>query len=89
MFDCEFIHNLALHEISLSFSLFMFVSRISAKAGDGKLILSRTQGEPAFFTFGKSEVGNSFLQLFLSLLLFIVYSAILTLSLFPLMMLFS
>ncbi|XP_057511964.1 peptidyl-prolyl cis-trans isomerase PASTICCINO1 [Actinidia eriantha] len=29
---------------------------ISAKAGDGKLILSRTQGEPAFFTFGKSEV---------------------------------
>ncbi|PSS34598.1 Peptidyl-prolyl cis-trans isomerase [Actinidia chinensis var. chinensis] len=35
---------------------------ISAKAGDGKLILSRTQGEPAFFTFGKSEVpkGNVF-----------------------------
>ncbi|PSS32648.1 Peptidyl-prolyl cis-trans isomerase [Actinidia chinensis var. chinensis] len=29
---------------------------ISAKVGDGKLILSRTQGEPAFFTFGKSEV---------------------------------
>ncbi|XP_059667885.1 peptidyl-prolyl cis-trans isomerase PASTICCINO1 isoform X1 [Cornus florida] len=29
---------------------------ISAKTGDGKLILSRTQGEPFFFTFGKSEV---------------------------------
>ena len=64
VFDCEFIHNLTLHEISLSFSLFMFVSRISAKDGDGKLILSRTQGEPAFFTFGKSEVGNSFLHFF-------------------------
>ncbi|KAH7866213.1 hypothetical protein Vadar_017216 [Vaccinium darrowii] len=29
---------------------------ISAKAGDGKLILSHTQGDPVFFTFGKSEV---------------------------------
>ncbi|XAR68883.1 Peptidylprolyl isomerase [Bertholletia excelsa] len=29
---------------------------ISAKTGDGKLILSYTQGEPFFFTFGKSEV---------------------------------
>ncbi|CAK9151421.1 unnamed protein product [Ilex paraguariensis] len=29
---------------------------ISAKTGNGKLILSHTQGEPFFFTFGKSEV---------------------------------
>lgn len=29
---------------------------ISAKTGDGKLILSHTQEEPFFFTFGKSEV---------------------------------
>lgn len=29
---------------------------ISAKTSDGKLILSHTQGEPYFFTFGKSEV---------------------------------
>lgn len=29
---------------------------ISAKTGDGKLILSHTQGEPFFFTLGKSEV---------------------------------
>lgn len=29
---------------------------ISAKTGDGKLIISRPQGEPFFFTFGKSEV---------------------------------
>ncbi|KAK2657740.1 hypothetical protein Ddye_010792 [Dipteronia dyeriana] len=29
---------------------------ISAKTGDGKLILSQTEGEPYFFTFGKLEV---------------------------------
>ncbi|GLT75878.1 hypothetical protein SLA2020_475720 [Shorea laevis] len=29
---------------------------ISAKTGDGKLLLSHTEGEPYFFTFGKSEV---------------------------------
>ncbi|CAN4126870.1 unnamed protein product [Withania somnifera] len=29
---------------------------ISAKSGDGKVLLSRTQDEPYFFTFGKSEV---------------------------------
>ncbi|XP_052172665.1 peptidyl-prolyl cis-trans isomerase PASTICCINO1 [Diospyros lotus] len=29
---------------------------ISAKTGDGKLILSHNKGEPFFFTFGKSEV---------------------------------
>ncbi|KAK3018976.1 hypothetical protein RJ639_003395 [Escallonia herrerae] len=29
---------------------------ISAKTGDGKSIISRTDGEPFFFTFGKSEV---------------------------------
>ncbi|KAE8696546.1 Peptidyl-prolyl cis-trans isomerase PASTICCINO1 [Hibiscus syriacus] len=29
---------------------------ISAKTADGKLILSHTEGEPYFFTFGKSEV---------------------------------
>ncbi|KAK4601126.1 hypothetical protein RGQ29_010629 [Quercus rubra] len=29
---------------------------ISAKTGDGKLILSHKEGEPYFFTFGKSEV---------------------------------
>lgn len=31
-------------------------ARISAKTGDGKLILSHGEGEPYFFTFGKSEV---------------------------------
>ncbi|XP_002528185.2 peptidyl-prolyl cis-trans isomerase PASTICCINO1 [Ricinus communis] len=31
-------------------------ARISAKTGDGKVILSCPQGEPYFFTFGKSEV---------------------------------
>ncbi|WCJ19171.1 FKBP-type peptidyl-prolyl cis-trans isomerase family protein [Euphorbia peplus] len=31
-------------------------ARISAKTGDGKAILLHTQGEPYFFTFGKSEV---------------------------------
>ncbi|RVW58790.1 Peptidyl-prolyl cis-trans isomerase PASTICCINO1 [Vitis vinifera] len=31
-------------------------SRISAKTGEGKEILSHTKGEPYFFTFGKSEV---------------------------------
>lgn len=31
-------------------------ARISAKTGDGKLILSHEQKEPYFFTFGKSEV---------------------------------
>ncbi|KAF3974212.1 hypothetical protein CMV_002441 [Castanea mollissima] len=34
----------------------MIVSRISAKTGDGKSILSHMEGEPYFFTFGKSEV---------------------------------
>ncbi|KZV53412.1 hypothetical protein F511_10198 [Dorcoceras hygrometricum] len=29
---------------------------ISAKSGDGNLIFSHTEGEPFFFTFGKSEV---------------------------------
>lgn len=29
---------------------------ISAKGGDGKLIMSHTEGEPYFFTLGKSEV---------------------------------
>ncbi|XP_039019578.1 peptidyl-prolyl cis-trans isomerase PASTICCINO1-like isoform X2 [Hibiscus syriacus] len=29
---------------------------ISAKTADGKLIMSHTEGEPYFFTFGKSEV---------------------------------
>ncbi|XP_031277364.1 peptidyl-prolyl cis-trans isomerase PASTICCINO1-like isoform X1 [Pistacia vera] len=29
---------------------------ISAKTGDGKLIFSHTEGEPYFFTFGRSEV---------------------------------
>ncbi|XP_031127990.1 peptidyl-prolyl cis-trans isomerase PASTICCINO1 [Ipomoea triloba] len=31
-------------------------ARISAKSGDGKVILSHTQGEPYSFTFGKSEI---------------------------------
>ncbi|CAL1356551.1 unnamed protein product [Linum trigynum] len=31
-------------------------ARISAKTADGKVILSHEQGEPYFFTFGKSEV---------------------------------
>ncbi|KAL8517427.1 hypothetical protein ACS0TY_015605 [Phlomoides rotata] len=29
---------------------------ISGKSGDGKVIISRTRGEPFFFTFGKSEI---------------------------------
>ncbi|KAL6534325.1 G1/S-specific cyclin pas1 [Orobanche hederae] len=29
---------------------------ISGKSGDGKMICSHTQGEPFFFTFGKSEI---------------------------------
>ncbi|KAK4585040.1 hypothetical protein RGQ29_022631 [Quercus rubra] len=32
---------------------------ISAETGDGKLILSYMEGEPYFFTFGKSEVPKS------------------------------
>lgn len=32
------------------------ISRISAKTVTGKLIMSHTEGEPYFFTFGKSEV---------------------------------
>ncbi|CAN1849949.1 Peptidyl-prolyl cis-trans isomerase PASTICCINO1 [Linum perenne] len=31
-------------------------ARISAKTSDGKLILAHPQGEPYFFTFGKSEI---------------------------------
>lgn len=31
-------------------------ARISAKTGDGKFLLSHTEGEPYFFTIGKSEV---------------------------------
>jgi hypothetical protein len=38
----------------------MIISRISAKRGDGKLIMSHTEGEPYFFTLGKSEVSNTF-----------------------------
>lgn len=44
----------------LKFLLEYDCSRISAKTGNGKLILSHTEGEPHFFTFGKSEVGNTF-----------------------------
>ncbi|KAL5991649.1 G1/S-specific cyclin pas1 [Asimina triloba] len=29
---------------------------VTAKTGDGKLVLSHTEGEPFFFTFGKAEV---------------------------------
>ena len=36
----------------------MIVSRISAKIGDGKLILLHMEGELYFFTFGKSEVSK-------------------------------
>ncbi|KAK9290976.1 hypothetical protein L1049_009158 [Liquidambar formosana] len=39
---------------------------ISAKTGDGKLIVSHVQGEPYFFTFGKSEVSNAFLHVLFS-----------------------
>ncbi|XP_030974064.1 peptidyl-prolyl cis-trans isomerase PASTICCINO1-like isoform X3 [Quercus lobata] len=37
----------------------MIVSKISAETGDGKLILLYMEGEPYFFTFGKSEVPKS------------------------------
>lgn len=42
------------------FAEIYIIYRISAKAGDGKLILSHIE-EPYFFTFGKSEVGYAFL----------------------------
>ena len=32
--------------------------RISAKTADGKVLVPRTQGEPFFFNYGKSEVGE-------------------------------
>ena len=51
-------------KISLRFLLVHVVPRISAKTGDGKLILSHNKGEPFFFTFGKSEVSNLFLHIF-------------------------
>lgn len=47
-------------KISVTLTLDNVDSRISAKTSDGKEILSRTQGEPYFFTFGKSEVGDIF-----------------------------
>ena len=42
----------------------MIVSRISAKTGDGKLILSHKEGEPYFFTFGKSKVSKTSLVIY-------------------------
>lgn len=46
----------------------MAVFRICAKTGDGKVIVSRTRGEPFFFNFGKSEVGNPLLITYLGCL---------------------
>lgn len=40
------------------------ISRISANTVAGKLIMSHTEGEPYFFTFGKSEVVKSLHTLF-------------------------
>lgn len=40
------------------------ISRISAKTVAGKLIMSHTEEEPYFFTFGKSEVVKSLHTLF-------------------------
>lgn len=45
------------------FMLCLIANRILAKSGDGKLIVSHTQGEPFFFTFGKSEVSIEFMRL--------------------------
>jgi len=42
----------------------LVVTRISAKTVTGKLIMSHMEGEPYFFTFGKSEVFKSLLALF-------------------------
>lgn len=42
----------------------LVVTRISAKTVTGKLIMSHTEGEPYFFTFGKSEVLKSLHALF-------------------------
>ena len=45
-------------QISVILTIYIFGSRISAKASEGKEILLCSQGEPYFFTFGKSEVGH-------------------------------
>lgn len=46
-----------LHYDQISYELYSMIgSRVSAKTGEGKVILSHTTGEPFFFTFGKSEV---------------------------------
>jgi len=42
----------------------MIVSKISAETGDGKLILLYMEGEPYFFTFGKSEVSKTSLIIY-------------------------
>lgn len=44
---------------------FLNLFRISAKSGDGKVILSHSQGEPYSFIFGKSEVSNIVLDIFI------------------------
>lgn len=64
--------------LSTKLSLFFFVenvdaSRISARTGDGKVILSHTTGEPYFFTFGKSEVKDLVLVEFSILFLFVYF----------------
>ncbi|OMO57325.1 hypothetical protein CCACVL1_25842 [Corchorus capsularis] len=38
-------------------SLYEVEAWISTKTSDGKLVFSRTEGEPYVFTFGKSQVG--------------------------------
>ena len=53
-------------KIFVALTSYIVGSRISAKTGEGKEILSHTKGEPYFFTFGKSEVGDLFSATFLS-----------------------
>jgi hypothetical protein len=43
---------------------YLVIYRISAKTVTGKLIMSHTEGEPYFFTFGKSEVVKPLHNLF-------------------------
>ena len=61
-------------KIFVTLTIYIVGSRISAKTSEGKEILSHTHGEPYFFTFGKSEVGELFSAIFVSFLFDVCYS---------------
>ena len=56
----------------------MTVLRISAKTADGKVIVPHSQGKPFFFNFGKSQVGelfvNSYFVWAVSFIFFVSYN---------------